>query len=44
MAGEKVIVEPGDGLYIEPNMLHGALCLEPGILIDVFSPMREDFL
>lgn len=42
--GEKQIVEAGDGVYIEPNLVHGALCLEPGILIDVFSPVREDFL
>lgn len=42
--GEKKIVEGGDGVYIEPNLLHSALCLESGILIDVFSPVREDFL
>ncbi|TRX72649.1 cupin domain-containing protein [Carboxylicivirga sp. M1479] len=42
--GEKKIVEAGDGVYIEPNLVHGALCLEAGILIDVFSPVREDFL
>ena len=42
--GEGVIIEPGDGLYVAPDLLHGALCLEPGILIDVFSPAREDFL
>ncbi|MGQ1784143.1 MULTISPECIES: cupin domain-containing protein [unclassified Saccharicrinis] len=42
--GEKKIVEGGDGVYIEPNLIHGALCLEPGILIDVFAPVREDFL
>jgi quercetin dioxygenase-like cupin family protein len=41
---EKQIVNPGDGLYIPPNVLHGAVCLEAGILIDVFSPVREDFL
>jgi quercetin dioxygenase-like cupin family protein len=41
---EKKIVKAGDGVYIEPNILHGAVCLEPGILIDVFSPVREDFL
>lgn len=41
---EKSIVEAGDGVYIEPNLMHGALCLEEGILIDVFSPVREDFL
>lgn len=41
---EKKIVSAGDGVYIEPNIIHGATCLEAGILIDVFSPVREDFL
>ncbi|MFZ4581914.1 MAG: cupin domain-containing protein [Paludibacter sp.] len=41
---EKKIIKAGDGVYIEPNILHGALCIEAGILIDVFSPVREDFL
>ncbi|MFY0625225.1 MAG: cupin domain-containing protein [Reichenbachiella sp.] len=42
--GQKQIVKAGDGVYIEPNLLHSATCLEEGILIDVFSPVREDFL
>lgn len=42
--GEVKTVEAGDGVYIAPNLMHGALCLEEGILIDVFSPVREDFL
>ncbi|MFA9391004.1 MAG: cupin domain-containing protein [Prolixibacteraceae bacterium] len=42
--GEVKIVQGGDGVYIAPNLLHSALCLEAGILIDVFSPVREDFL
>jgi len=42
--GVKQIVEAGDGVYMEPNLLHGAVCLEEGMLIDVFSPVREDFL
>ena len=41
---EKKILKGGDAFYIPPNMLHGAVCLEAGILIDVFSPMREDFI
>lgn len=41
---DKSIVEAGEGVYIEPNILHSAVCLEAGILIDVFSPVREDFL
>ncbi|MEP1032628.1 cupin domain-containing protein [Ekhidna sp.] len=42
--GEKQIVKAGDGVYIQPNLVHSALCLKEGILIDVFSPVREDFL
>ena len=42
--GEKQIVETGDGVYIEPDAEHGCVCLEAGILIDCFSPMRADFL
>ncbi len=42
--GETKIVTAGDGVYIEPNLVHSAKCLEEGILIDVFSPVREDFL
>lgn len=41
---EKKIVKAGDGLYMEPNVLHGVKCIEEGILIDTFSPVREDFL
>ncbi|MFC2129304.1 cupin domain-containing protein [Bacteroidota bacterium] len=44
IGNEKKIVSYGDGVYIEPNLMHGALCLEEGVLIDVFSPVREDFL
>lgn len=42
--GKKQIVSAGDGIYIEPDAMHGCKCLEAGILIDCFSPMREDFL
>lgn len=42
--GVKQIVKGGDGVYIEPNLLHSAVCLEAGMLIDTFSPVREDFL
>ncbi|MDD2798591.1 MAG: cupin domain-containing protein [Bacteroidales bacterium] len=42
--GVKKILKAGDGFYVEPNAPHGAVCLEEGILIDVFSPARQDFL
>lgn len=41
---EKQILNSGDGFYVPPHIEHGAICLEAGILIDVFSPVREDFL
>ncbi len=41
---EKKTLKGGDAFYIPPNVMHGAVCLESGILIDVFSPMREDFI
>jgi len=42
--GIKQIIAAGDGVYIQPNLLHSAVCLEEGMLIDTFSPVREDFL
>lgn len=44
IGGEKKILGAGDGYYVAPDVLHGAVCLEPGVLIDTFSPMRADFL
>lgn len=44
IAGEKRVLNGGDAFFIPSNVLHGAVCLEAGILIDVFSPMREDFI
>jgi len=34
----------GDSFYIPPHVMHGCTCTTPGVLIDVFSPAREDFL
>ncbi|QMV15397.1 cupin domain-containing protein [Vibrio spartinae] len=41
---ETKIVKTGDVLYKEPNVMHGCTCLEPGVLLDNFTPMRQDFL
>jgi quercetin dioxygenase-like cupin family protein len=41
---EKRILSKGDGYFVPPNVVHGCTCLEEGILIDVFNPLREDFL
>lgn len=44
IADDKKTLRKGDAFYIPPNIIHGALCLEEGILIDIFNPLREDFL
>ncbi len=41
---ETKILKGGDSFYIPPNVMHGAICLASGVLIDVFSPIREDFM
>lgn len=41
---ETHIVKTGDTLYKKPNVIHGCKCLEEGVLLDVFTPIREDFL
>jgi quercetin dioxygenase-like cupin family protein len=38
------VVRAGSAVYMPPNVLHSTECLEAGLLIDVFSPVREDFL
>ncbi|CAN5412500.1 cupin domain-containing protein [soil metagenome] len=42
--GEKRILKAGDAFYVPTNSLHGAVCLEAGVLVDIFSPMRKDFI
>lgn len=42
--GEHRTVGPGDTLLKENGVVHGCTCLESGKLLDVFQPMREDFL
>jgi quercetin dioxygenase-like cupin family protein len=44
IGSEKKMIRKGDGYYVPPHEIHGCVCLEPGTLIDVFSPHREDFL
>ena len=41
---KKQTLKKGDGYYIPSNIMHGAVCLEAGVLIDMFTPMREDFV
>lgn len=42
--GEKRVLRTGDSFYVPPDADHGAVALEESVIIDVFSPAREDFL
>lgn len=45
IAGEERIVGPGEVLHFPPHVEHGATSLdEPVVLVDIFTPIREDFL
>jgi quercetin dioxygenase-like cupin family protein len=44
IAGDSFEVAPGDSFVIPSGAEHGCLCLEPGRLIDTFTPRRDDFL
>ena len=41
---KKDILSAGDCFSVPANVRHGATCLEKGIILDSFSPMRKDFL
>jgi quercetin dioxygenase-like cupin family protein len=43
--GEEQIASAGDVLHFPPNCWHGATMMdEEVVLIDIFTPVREDFL
>ncbi len=42
---EKKVLKAGDVFFVKSNLEHGVVALdEDNLLIDVFSPCREDFL
>jgi len=38
------VLETGDTYYVAPNVVHGVQILEDTKLLDIFTPMREDFV
>ena len=42
--GEKSVLRSGDSFYTAPGQKHGVVALEDSVIIDVFTPQREDFL
>lgn len=41
---EDKILETGDTYYVAPNVVHGVQILKDTKLLDIFTPMREDFV
>ena len=44
LGGKKEIVRAGDTIYVPSNIPHGVVALEESVIIDIFTPQREDFL
>jgi quercetin dioxygenase-like cupin family protein len=42
--GRTLLLSAGESVYVPSNARHGAKAVEPGSLIDVFTPVREDLL
>jgi quercetin dioxygenase-like cupin family protein len=42
--GEKYDMTPGDSWAIPGNVTHGAEIIEDSVAIEIFSPLREDYL
>lgn len=44
IGGEVRVLRAGDGFIVPPDVVHGVMALEAGVLVDVFTPARADFL
>ncbi len=44
IAGRRLVVSSGEVLVIPPNVPHMAVALEDTLAVDVFSPIRQDWL
>ena len=44
IGGDKRVLKAGDSYRVPADVVHGCVALEAGILIDTFTPHREDFL
>jgi quercetin dioxygenase-like cupin family protein len=44
LGDQERVLQAGDTVFIPSGLPHGALALEPGELLDVFTPLRLDML
>ena len=42
--GIKKVLNQGDSFFVGPNLEHGVTALEGGVLLDIFTPARKDFM
>ncbi|MDF2614638.1 MAG: kdgF [Clostridia bacterium] len=42
--GETTIVTAGDSYVANPGVVHGVVALEDGAILDVFTPIRDEFI
>lgn len=41
---EDKVLQTGDTYYVKPDAVHGIEVLEDTVLLDIFTPMRKDFV
>ena len=41
---ENKTIRKGDTYYTLPDVPHGVVCVKKGVLLDIFTPERKDFL
>ena len=44
LGDETKIIRKGDTYYTTPDLPHGVVCKKRGVLLDIFTPERRDFL
>ncbi|WP_435679691.1 cupin domain-containing protein [Patiriisocius sp.] len=42
--GTMEIIKKGHSFFVPSNVVHGVVCQEEGMLVDIFSPYRKDFI
>ncbi len=42
--GVKKVLKKGDTTYKQPGVMHGGRAIKKTVLLDIFTPAREDFL
>lgn len=44
IAEETRRVKAGDSMFVSGGIVHGCDCLKNGAILDIYTPMRDDFL